>query len=33
MVADAYENRMDSVKQLPTASKYLLDRVNYAFLL
>ena len=33
MVADGYENRTDSVKQLPTASKYLLDRVNYAYLL
>ncbi len=32
-VADAYENRADSVKQLPSASKYLLDRVNYAVLL
>lgn len=33
MVADAYENRQDSVKQLPTASKYILDRINYTFLL
>lgn len=32
-VSDAYENRTDSVKQLPTASKWLLDRVNYAVLL
>lgn len=33
MIADAYENRQDSVKQLPSASKYILDRINYAFLL
>lgn len=33
MLADAYENRTDSVRQLPTASKYLLDRLNYTFLL
>jgi uncharacterized phiE125 gp8 family phage protein len=33
MIADAYENRTDSVRQLPTASKYLLDRKNMAFLL
>lgn len=33
MVADMYENRTDSVKQLPSASKYILDRINYTFLI
>jgi uncharacterized phiE125 gp8 family phage protein len=33
MIADAYENRTDSVRQLPTASKYLLDRKNMTYLL
>lgn len=33
IVADAFDNRQDSVKQLPTSSKYLLDRVSYTFLL
>lgn len=33
IVADAFDNRQDSVKELPTSSKYLLDRVNYTYLL
>ncbi len=33
IVADMYENRTDGIRRLPTASKYILDRVNYAYLL
>lgn len=33
IVADAYNNRQDDVKEIPTSSKYLLDRVNYTYLL
>jgi uncharacterized phiE125 gp8 family phage protein len=33
MLADVYENRGDAVRQLPTASKYILDRINYTYLL
>jgi uncharacterized phiE125 gp8 family phage protein len=31
LIADSYQNRQDSVKQLPTAVEYLLNpyRVNY----
>lgn len=33
IVADAYDNRQDAIHEISTASKYLLDRVNYIYLL
>ena len=33
ILADMYENRTDGIRRLPTASKYILDRVNYTYLL